>query len=96
MKVVVVITDSEAMKAFERAFVESGGRGFTILPTLVGRGRTGLKTGDRIHPGGSSLLLTVLREDELGATLAFLREVRDRTGAAESTKIYVAAADEVT
>jgi hypothetical protein len=48
VKVVVVITDSEAMKAFERAFVESGGRGFTILPTLVGRGRAGLKTGDRM------------------------------------------------
>jgi hypothetical protein len=95
VKVVVVITDSEAMKEFERAFVESGGRGFTILPALVGRGKTGLKTGDRVHPGGSSLLFTVLPEGELAAALAFLREVRDRTGAAESTKIYVAGADEV-
>ena len=65
MKAVVVITDSEAMRTFERAFVESGGRGFTIVPTLVGRGRTGLKAGDRVHPGASSLLFTVLAEDQV-------------------------------
>jgi hypothetical protein len=42
MRAVVVITDSEAVKAFERAFVESGTRGFTILPTRAGRGRTNI------------------------------------------------------
>ncbi len=96
MRAVVVITDSEAMKAFERAFVEAGTRGFTILPTVWGRGTTGLKAGDRVHPGGSSLLFTVLPEAELAGTLDFLRQVRDQAGAAEATKIYVAAVDEVT
>jgi hypothetical protein len=95
MRAVVVITDSEAMKAYERAFVESGTRGFTILPTLAGRGRTGLKTGDRVHPGSSSLLFTVLPEGELASALDFLRRVRDGAGVAEATKIYVAAVDEV-
>jgi len=95
MRAVVVITDSEAMKAFERAFLDGGTRGFTILPTVAGRGRTGLKTGDRVHPGGSSLLFTVLPDGELAGTLDFLRGVRDRAGVAEATKIYVAAVDEV-
>ena len=65
MKAVVVITDSDAMEAFERAFLESGDRGFTIMPTVAGRGKTGLKTGDRVHPGGSSLLFTVLADRDL-------------------------------
>ncbi len=90
MRAVVVITDSEAMKDFERAFLEAGSRGFTILPTVAGRGRTGLKTGDRVHPGGSSLLFTVVPDEEVAGALDFLREVRARADAEASTKIYVA------
>lgn len=95
MKAIVVITDSEAMKAFERAFIESGDRGFTIVPTVLGRGKTGLKAGDRVHPGGSSLLFTVLPEPELKGTLDFLRSVRDEAGVRDQTKLYVAPVDEV-
>jgi hypothetical protein len=95
VKAIVVITDSEAMSAFERAFMESGDRGFTIVPTVLGRGKTGLKAGDRIHPGGSSLLFTVLDEPDLDGTLAFLRRVRDKAGVRDHTKLYVAPVDEV-
>jgi hypothetical protein len=95
VKAVIVITDSAAMHAFERAFLESGDRGFTVVPTLVGRGRTGLKAGDRVHPGASSLLFTVLAENEVEGTLAFLRGVRDAAGVRDQTKLYVAPIDEV-
>lgn len=88
MRMLVVITDSEAMQAFERGFLEQGDRGFTIVPRVVGRGRTGLRTGDRVHPGGSSLLFTVVPDDDVEATLAFLRRSRDESGAREVTKIY--------
>jgi hypothetical protein len=95
VKAVVLITDSEAMRSFERAFLESGDRGFTIVPTLIGRGRTGLKAGDRVHPGASSLLFTVIGDDEVEGTLAFLRGVRDAAGVGDQTKLYVAPIDEV-
>lgn len=88
MRALVLITDSEAMPRFEQAFLESGTRGFTVVPRVVGRGRTGLKTGDRVHPGGSSLLFTVVSDAEAEETLAFLRAVRDRAGARACTKIY--------
>lgn len=94
MKAIVVITDSDAIPAFERAFLESGDRGFTVVPTVWGRGKTGLKTGDRVHPGGSSLLFTVVADPEQAAVLAFVREVRDRAGVRELTKIYVTGVDE--
>lgn len=94
MKAIVVITDSDAIPAFERAFLESGDRGFTVVPTVWGRGKTGLKTGDRVHPGGSSLLFTVVAEQEQEAVLALVREVRDRAGARELTKIYVTGVEE--
>lgn len=95
MKAIVVITDSEAMNAFERAFIESGDRGFTIVPTVLGRGTTGLNAGDRVHPGGSSLLFTVLAEPEVKGTLDFLRKVRDGAGVQDQTKMYIALVDEV-
>jgi hypothetical protein len=95
MKALVLITDSEAMRAFERAFVESGDRGFTIVPTVIGRGKTGLRAGDRVHPGGSSLLFTVLAEGDVEATLAFVRRVRDTAGVREQTKLYLAPVEEV-
>jgi hypothetical protein len=95
MRAVVLITDSEAMKVFERAFVESGNRGFTIVPTVLGRGKTGLKAGDRVHPGASSLLFTVMADDELEGTLRFLGQVRDAAGVRDHTKVYVAPIEEV-
>lgn len=94
MRALIVVTDSEAVRSFERAFLETGQRGFTIVPTVWGRGKAGLKAGDRVHPGGSSLLFTVVPDAEAGSTLAFLREVRDRAGAAESTKMFVAPVEE--
>ena len=88
MRMLLLISDSEAMKAFERGFLVSGDRGFTIAPRVVGRGKTGLRTGDRVHPGGSSLLFTVVPDDDVEATLAFLKRTRDEAGAQEVTKIY--------
>jgi hypothetical protein len=88
VKAFVVVTDSEAVKDFERAFLESGDRGFTVIPKVFGRGRSGLRTGDRVHPGGSALLFTVVSDEEAQATLAFLRRIRDAAGVKEVTKIF--------
>lgn len=95
MRAVVVITDAEAMPDFERAFLRAGSHGFTIVPTVFGRGRTGLKTGDRVHPGGSSLLFTVVGDAEVAEVVASIERARDDAGARDSTKIYTAAVDEV-
>ena len=94
MKAVVVITDSEALQEFERTCLAMPGRGFTIIPTVWGKGRRGLRTGDRVHPGGSSLLFTVVQDEELGGTLDCLRECRDRAGAGDLTKIYVTSVED--
>jgi hypothetical protein len=95
MRMLLVITDSEALPAFERGFLESGGRGFTVAPRVYGRGRSGMHAGTRAHPGASSLLFTVVPEAEEAETLRFLRELRDRAGAAERTKIYALPAEDV-
>lgn len=94
MKAIMVVTDSEAVPAFERAFVARK-RGFTVIPGLVGMGRSGLKTGDRIHPGGSSILLTVVSEEDLGDAVTMLRGARAESGYASETRMWSFAAEEI-
>jgi nitrogen regulatory protein PII len=94
MRAVVVITDADAMRDFERAFLEAGSQGFTIIPAVVGRGRSGLKAGDRVHPGGSSLLFSIVPDEAAEDTVAFVKRVRDAAGVERSTKIYLAPVDE--
>jgi nitrogen regulatory protein PII len=95
MKAIMLVTDSEVMREYERALVGEGHHGFTVVPAVEGRGRHGLKTGDRIHPGGSSLLLTVVGEDDAPPLLSALRRVRDGQGYGEVTRIWTFAAEEV-
>jgi len=94
MKGIVVLTDSEAMPAFERAFLEAE-HGFTVIPGVVGSGRTGFKGGDRVHPGATSLLLAMVREAERGEVESLLRRVRDESGVAEATRFYAFDAEEL-
>ena len=95
MRAVVVITEAGAMKEFERAFLEAGTRGFTIIPTVFGRGRSGLKAGDRVHPGGSSLLFTIVGDEEVPGVVELLTRTAQGAGAGQTTRIYSAAVDEV-
>ncbi|MGE5126188.1 MAG: hypothetical protein ACM3PV_07855 [Betaproteobacteria bacterium] len=95
MRAIMLVTDSDAMRDFERVLIGEGHQGFTVMPALAGSGRHGLKTGDRVHPGSSSLLLTVVREQDLPSLLPLLRRVRDEGGYGESTRMWSFAADEL-
>jgi hypothetical protein len=95
MKAIMLITDSDTMREFERALISRAHPGFTIVPAAAGSGRHGLKTGDRVHPGGSSVLLTIVPEAELETLLDVLRRVRDEARAGQTTRIWTFAADEV-
>lgn len=89
MKAIVVVTDAEAVRELEAACLDNPARGFTVIPNVWGRGKTGLRTGTRVHPGGSSIFFSIVPEAELEQTLATLRVARDRAGATELTKMFV-------
>lgn len=87
MKALLIVTDSEAVPVFERALAEEH-EGFTVMRAVVGSGRSGVKAGDRVHPGASSLVFTVVTEGEEDKTLAALRRARDEAGVAAETRIW--------
>lgn len=95
MKAILLVTDSEAMPEFERVLIGAGHQGFTVLPALAGSGRQGLKTGDRVHPGSSSLLLAVVPEAEEAPLVQRLRRLRDERGWGELTRMWSFAAEEL-
>jgi nitrogen regulatory protein PII len=95
MKAIMLVTDSEVMREYERALVGHGHSGFTVVPAVEGSGRHGLKTGDRVHPGASSLLLTVVSEQAAPPLLSVLRRLRDEKGYGEVTRMWTFAAEEV-
>ena len=87
MKAIMIVTDSEAVPAFERAMAERH-RGFAVLRAALGSGRSGLKAGDRVHPGASSLVFTMVPENELEATLGAVRRARGESGFADETRVW--------
>jgi hypothetical protein len=87
MKAILIVTDSEAVPAFERAIAERH-RGFTVLQAAIGSGRSGIKAGDRVHPGTSSLVFTVVPETDLEMTLGALRRARDESAFADETRMW--------
>jgi hypothetical protein len=94
MKAIMIVTDSEAVPAFERALAERH-EGFTVLQAVIGSGSSGLKAGDRVHPGASSLVFTVVPEVELEATLGALRRTREESPFADETRLWAFGVDEV-
>ncbi len=83
----MIVTDSEAVPAFERAIAERH-RGFTVLEAVLGSGRSGVKAGDRVHPGSSSLIFTMVPEGEVEATVGAVRRVRAESGFADETRVW--------
>ncbi len=90
----MLVSDSEAMREFERVLIGEGHHGFTVMPAVAGSGRHGLHTGDRIHPGASSLLLAVVAKSDAPAMLELLRKTRDEAGGA-GARIWTFDVDEV-
>jgi hypothetical protein len=94
MRMLLVITEQEALPAFERGLLEAGERGFTVAPRVYGRGKSGLRAGSRAHPGASSMIFTVVPDEDVPEALRFLRALRDKADARAVTKIYSLPAEE--
>ncbi len=87
MRALLILTDTEAVPVFERVLADER-EGFTVLPAVAGSGRHGLKTGDRVHPGSSSAIFTVVTDGEEDRTLVAVRRARDEAGCGDRTRMW--------
>ena len=88
MKLLWVVADVARLEAVQQVLRDGGASGWTVAPVLEGVGRTGVHSGDRVHPGGLVNLFCVA-EDVSAATL-FDAVVRSRDAAGDRvTRLFL-------
>ncbi len=59
MKLVMMYADAARVDALRRDLAALGAPGYTVLPVVEGGGRTGIHSGDRVHPGALALVMVI-------------------------------------
>ena len=88
MKLILAIADDARAAATRKDLSELGAPGWTELPVTEGSGRTGLHSGDRVHPGGLALLFAAVEDAAADPLFEALARRRDAAGA-RVTRFYL-------
>ena len=73
MKMLFLVTDSEYEPHCMTTLKEKGVTGYTVIPDVLGAGKSGLKMGDRVHPGASVVVIAVVPDDAVSDLMACIR-----------------------
>lgn len=80
MKMILIYADATRLEAVRGNLKELNAPGYTVLAVEEGAGRTGVHTGDRVHPGSLALVMVIAedaRADELFDELVRRRDAYD-------------------
>ena len=80
MKMVLGIVDAARVDGLRRVLNDANVPGYTELPVIEGVGRTGIHTGDRVHPGALIALFTIVEDEASSRLFESLVRHRDETG----------------
>jgi hypothetical protein len=89
MKMLFLVTDSEYEPHCLAMMRDKGMKGFTVIPDVQGAGRTGLRMGDRVHPGASVVVLAVVPDEVVPGLLDSIAECKRERKLCESTHAWV-------
>jgi uncharacterized protein YaaQ len=73
MKMLMIIVDDRFNDVVEEVLDDHQVKGFTEIPMVYGEGGSGKKLGSRLHPGASSLVFTVVPDDQVDSLVAALK-----------------------
>ncbi len=89
MKMLVLVTDSEYEPHCMNMMRERGVTGYTMIQDVLGMGKTGAKLGDRIHPGASMLLLSVVPDEAVEGLLECIKNCVKEGRLCQSTHAWI-------
>ncbi|MGA9750381.1 MAG: PG0541 family transporter-associated protein [Acidobacteriota bacterium] len=89
MKMLFLVTDSEYEPHCMNTLKDKGVTGYTVIPEVLGFGRTGAKMGDRVHPGASVIVVSVVPDEAVEELLGCLRQCMAENKLSESTHAWV-------
>ncbi len=95
MKMLFLVTDSEYEPHCMNTLKERGVTGYTVIPEVLGFGRTGAKMGDRVHPGASVIVVSVVPDEAVEGLLGCLRQCISENKLSESTHAWVLPVEDV-
>jgi hypothetical protein len=79
-KMILMIADAGCLGPLRRELAALGASGYTVIGVAEGAGRTGLHTGDRVHPGGLVAVLVIEPEERARTLFDQLVKRRDASG----------------
>jgi hypothetical protein len=80
MKMILLTADAARLDAIRNDLRELRAAGYTALPVVEGAGRTGLHTGDRVHPGALVVVMVMESAERAEPMFEELRRRRDAAG----------------
>jgi hypothetical protein len=80
MKLLWIVADATHLAGFQRTLAEAGAPGWTVSPVIAGAGRTGVHSGDRVHPGALVNLLCVAENCDSARLFDAVLAARDAAG----------------
>ena len=69
MKMLLMMADAARIDTVKRDLAELGAPGYTVIPIAEGGGRTGIHSGDRVHPGALAMVMVI--DEDAAATALF-------------------------
>ena len=76
MKMLLMMADATRIDSVRKDLATLGAPGYTVLPVAEGRGRTGIHTADRIHPGALAMVMVI--DEDASADRLFDEMVKRR------------------
>jgi hypothetical protein len=78
MKLLVVVVDRERVGDVTTLLDGMGVTGYSLLPTVLGRGETGAHLGSRAFPGENAMVLALVVPSQAAGLTEGLRELKTR------------------
>ena len=89
MKMLFLVTDSEYEPHCMNTLREKGVTGYTVIPQVWGAGASGMKRGDRVHPGASVVVVSVVPDEAVSGLMDCIRQCKEDRKLCESTHAWV-------
>ena len=89
MKVLLIFVDAHHAADVQQLLEASDLSGYSEFPNVLGKGRTGIKRGNRAFPGTSTLYFVALPEGECAGLCDDLHKLRGSKGPEEGLKAYI-------
>lgn len=80
MKMILMFADTSRIDAIDADLAALDAPGYTVIPVVEGRGRTGIHSGDRVHPGALALVVVADQDEAADRLFQALVRARDQRG----------------